>query len=664
MYVRGESTAEGRPHADRDPTRAPRPAGERPAVDGAPRCPVRLTPPGLGGPENPDDGGARAVGSSPSAGPPCPDAPPPRWLLRHAEDARSGDGGGVALVDRQVRGPRRTWHHEHAVEAAEAGTTMADRLEIELPRGLSALETLVERSVRELLAFRARQLRDDLAFHARWDGTPRRTIAFAGASGLIGTQLAALLTTGGHTVLRMVRGRAAGPGEIAWDPSGGRLDPADLEDVDAVVNLGGRSIAPAGPPRAGIRDHASPDGSSGPDPPAGHDRRRSINPRSASTDPGGRASGRGDLTPDGFLAEVVWTGGRTEPAPQVCVAPLRTGTLSDAGDPCRPSPLFPPASAATHRPRCPPPDRRRHGASPCPAALQHGGGAPERPPPAPSPVLRLARPAARPGRWPQSRLTRRGRRAIRTDQTCAGTGCAMGTSRPPRPEERRCHPPGRSANGPEPVLSPGAHMSSAPARPSELVRVDAEQISATPFRGAAGRSTAAPEGPSMTLRAPERPARRARRRRGYALFALFAFPNLALIAVFAYWPILANLYLSLTSWDFISPEPLYVGLTNYTSMLASPSFHKVLWVSVVWVVVVVGISLVLGVLLALLFSGSCPAPPPSPASCSPPRGLRRGDRRGVAVHLRPQLRPRARGLRGLRRRLPDWTTDADGPARC
>ena len=110
----------------------------------------------------------------------------------------------------------------------------------------------------------------------------------------------------------------------------------------------------------------------------------------------------------------------------------------------------------------------------------------------------------------------------------------------------------------------------------------------------------------MTLRAPERPARRARRRRGYALFALFAFPNLALIAVFAYWPILANLYLSLTSWDFISPEPLYVGLTNYTSMLASPSFHKVLWVSVVWVVVVVGISLLLGGRLALLFSRKLP----------------------------------------------------------
>ncbi|WP_262424758.1 NAD-dependent epimerase/dehydratase family protein [Brachybacterium sp. Z12] len=94
-----------------------------------------------------------------------------------------------------------------------------------------------------LLAFRARQLRDDLAFHARWAQLPRRTIAITGSSGLIGTQLAALLETGGHTVRRMIRESEVGPGEISWDPQAGQLDPADLEGVDVVVNLAGRSIA-------------------------------------------------------------------------------------------------------------------------------------------------------------------------------------------------------------------------------------------------------------------------------------------------------------------------------------------------------------------------------------------------------------------------------------
>ena len=39
----------------------------------------------------------------------------------------------------------------------------------------------------------------------------------------------------------MVRGDAP-PGAISWDPAGGRLDPADLSGLDAVVNLAGEPI--------------------------------------------------------------------------------------------------------------------------------------------------------------------------------------------------------------------------------------------------------------------------------------------------------------------------------------------------------------------------------------------------------------------------------------
>ena len=66
-------------------------------------------------------------------------------------------------------------------------------------------------------------------------------IAITGSSGLIGSALGQLLTTGGHAVVPVVR-REPRLGEIGWDPSAGRLDPADLADVDAVVNLGGAGI--------------------------------------------------------------------------------------------------------------------------------------------------------------------------------------------------------------------------------------------------------------------------------------------------------------------------------------------------------------------------------------------------------------------------------------
>ena len=93
-----------------------------------------------------------------------------------------------------------------------------------------------------IFAYRERQLKADLAFHDQHDG-PRLTIAVAGSSGLVGTQVCALLETGGHTVLRMKRGADTGEGVIGWDPDKGVLNPHDLEGVDVVVHLGGASIA-------------------------------------------------------------------------------------------------------------------------------------------------------------------------------------------------------------------------------------------------------------------------------------------------------------------------------------------------------------------------------------------------------------------------------------
>jgi uncharacterized protein len=66
-------------------------------------------------------------------------------------------------------------------------------------------------------------------------------VAITGSHGLIGSALAPRLESAGHRVMRVVRGEA-GPGEISWDPSAGRLDPGDLAGLDAVVNLAGAGI--------------------------------------------------------------------------------------------------------------------------------------------------------------------------------------------------------------------------------------------------------------------------------------------------------------------------------------------------------------------------------------------------------------------------------------
>lgn len=66
-------------------------------------------------------------------------------------------------------------------------------------------------------------------------------IVISGASGLIGKRLVEQLQQHGHEVVRLVR-RAAGTGEIMWDPKAGVLSASALEGADAVVHLSGAGI--------------------------------------------------------------------------------------------------------------------------------------------------------------------------------------------------------------------------------------------------------------------------------------------------------------------------------------------------------------------------------------------------------------------------------------
>lgn len=68
-------------------------------------------------------------------------------------------------------------------------------------------------------------------------------IAITGSTGLLGSALVSMLTTGGYTVVRIVRGRTPAPDSVIWDPEGSGLDPKALEGIDAVVHLAGENIA-------------------------------------------------------------------------------------------------------------------------------------------------------------------------------------------------------------------------------------------------------------------------------------------------------------------------------------------------------------------------------------------------------------------------------------
>jgi uncharacterized protein (TIGR01777 family) len=67
-------------------------------------------------------------------------------------------------------------------------------------------------------------------------------VAVTGSSGLIGSHLVASLRRNGHDVITLVRRLPRHPKEVQWDPGSERFDPADLEGIDAAINLAGPGI--------------------------------------------------------------------------------------------------------------------------------------------------------------------------------------------------------------------------------------------------------------------------------------------------------------------------------------------------------------------------------------------------------------------------------------
>lgn len=166
-----------------------------------------------------------------------------RWRLRCEGYVR-----GREFCDQQVSGPFGSWRHSHRFSPREGGgTRVEDEIDVELPFGSAGATlgaALLRSELRRLFRFRYRRLFTDLARHAEHAARPRLTVAVTGSSGLVGTDLAHFLTTGGHRVIRLVRDRRrVGEDAIYWNPATGEIDRAGLARADAVVHLAGASIA-------------------------------------------------------------------------------------------------------------------------------------------------------------------------------------------------------------------------------------------------------------------------------------------------------------------------------------------------------------------------------------------------------------------------------------
>ena len=164
------------------------------------------------------------------------------WVAEHVDHIPDRQ-----FRDVQVRGPFSRWVHTHRFEPVDAQSSwLEDHVEYRLPGG--ALGRLLgarsmERMLRSVFAYRHRVTAADVVEHATFADRPRRRILLSGASGLVGRALGAMLSAGGHEVLRLVRNRPRSSDQRRWDPATGQLEPESLAGCDTVIHLAGESIA-------------------------------------------------------------------------------------------------------------------------------------------------------------------------------------------------------------------------------------------------------------------------------------------------------------------------------------------------------------------------------------------------------------------------------------
>lgn len=116
------------------------------------------------------------------------------------------------------------------------------------------------------------------------------------------------------------------------------------------------------------------------------------------------------------------------------------------------------------------------------------------------------------------------------------------------------------------------------------------------------------DGPVDDLAPAVRPQRRrlTMTRREALWCYIFIAPAVLGILLFSLGPMIASLWLSLTSYDMLS-SPVWVGAQNYQDLFADPIFRKSLSVTLIYGVVSVPATMILALVLAIMLNAKLPA---------------------------------------------------------
>jgi len=97
-----------------------------------------------------------------------------------------------------------------------------------------------------------------------------------------------------------------------------------------------------------------------------------------------------------------------------------------------------------------------------------------------------------------------------------------------------------------------------------------------------------------------------KKKHGSATAYLYLLPSMLIFAVFLFYPFFKTIYLSLYKTNNRGEAKIFVGLGNYIDLLTSASFQNSIKVTVIFVLIVVAGSMILGLVTAMLCNKAFP----------------------------------------------------------
>ena len=170
---------------------------------------------------------------------------PLTWVAKHHSYKKN-----MQFMEDQKSGPfvgplpfwNGSWHHQHLFEKdGENSSILKDKIYYDFPMdpfGSLFGSWYTKKRLKQMFAYRRNITENDLYAQAKYNGKPL-DIAITGGSGVIGSELIPYLTTAGHKVENIVRGRPR-KGELGWNIQRNTI--SSLEGKDAVVHLAGEPI--------------------------------------------------------------------------------------------------------------------------------------------------------------------------------------------------------------------------------------------------------------------------------------------------------------------------------------------------------------------------------------------------------------------------------------